>query len=102
MSTFVPLSQTYGRSEINYSLAAGCTAYIIPFTLKAMTSSSQFVKGPINLGRASRPINALAVLYLLFICGIAVMPTFYPITSATLNYAPVGWGVIAVIALTIW
>lgn len=54
------------------------------------------------MGSISRLINAWAVLYLLFICGVAVMPNVYPITSYTLNYAPIAWGVIASLALIFW
>ena len=54
------------------------------------------------MGAISRPVNVLAVVYLLFICGLAVMPNIFPITSATLNYAPIAWGVIAICALTLW
>lgn len=70
--------------------------------LKTLTGDSCFTKGPINLGTISRPVNAIACVYLLFVCAIAVMPNAYPITSASLNYSPVAWGVVAILALIAW
>ena len=61
-----------------------------------------FARGPVHLGCLSLPVNAFACIYLLFICGVAVLPTNFPITSQTLNYAPVTWAVVVLLASIAW
>src|ERR1700716_2949366 len=47
------------------------------------------IKGPFKLGRASRTIALVAVLWISFISIILCLPTATPVTIETLNYAVV-------------
>lgn len=65
-------------------------------------AKAEFERGPINMGAWSRPVNAFACIYLLFICSAAVLPTEFPVTRQSLNYAPIAWGIVVAFALLIW
>jgi len=61
-----------------------------------------FTKGPFNLGRASRPVALIAVLWILFITVIFCLPELNPVNSQTLNYTPVAVGIVALWAFGSW
>lgn len=61
-----------------------------------------FKKGAFDLGRASRPIAAAAVLWVGFILVVLCLPTATPVTSQTLNYTPVAVGIVAFGVLASW
>ena len=60
------------------------------------------IAGPFSLGAMSRPINTIAVLWVSFITVIFVLPTEYPVSQLTLNYAPVAVGIVLVGTLFSW
>ncbi|KAF2463538.1 amino acid transporter [Lindgomyces ingoldianus] len=61
-----------------------------------------FEKGPFNLGMASRPVAAIACLWIAFISIVFCLPTANPVTSQTLNYTVVAVGIILSFALGSW
>jgi hypothetical protein len=63
--------------------------------------SPNFTPGPWNLGRFSKPIGWIAVLWVVFITILFVLPQATPITRDSFNYA----GIVvfgAIFLLTIW
>ena len=54
------------------------------------------------LCRWSRPVGWVAVIWLAFITAVFCLPTTYPITSQTLNYAPVAVGGIVCLVGLAW
>ncbi|KAF2499121.1 APA family basic amino acid/polyamine antiporter, partial [Lophium mytilinum] len=76
-------------------------SYGLPIMIGALWPGN-FVKGPFNLGMASRPIAAVAVLWICFISIIFCLPTANPVSSQTLNYTPVAVGIILFFALGSW
>ena len=82
-------------------------AYIIPVFLRLRAGES-FDPGPWSLGRWHKPINVLAIIWVIFICILFIMP----VTDAgvwwgddfdykSANYAPVVF-LIVLTAVTIW
>lgn len=59
-------------------------AYIAPIFLRLR--NPEFQPGPWNLGRWSRPIGWISVVWVVFICVLFVLPTTYPITATNFNY----------------
>nr|DAD21922.1 TPA_asm: hypothetical protein HUJ06_023385 [Nelumbo nucifera] len=55
--------------------------------------TKNFKPGPFYLGKARRPICLIAFLWICYTCSVFLLPTFYPITWNTFNYAPVALGV---------
>ena len=61
-----------------------------------------FKKGPFNLKAFSRPVAAVACLWIGFITIIFCLPGVNPVTSQTLNYTPVAVGIVCVWAFGSW
>jgi amino acid transporter len=68
-------------------------AYVLP-TLLRLLRGADFVPGPWHLGRWSRPIGIIAVVWVAFISILFMLPTASPITGKTFNYT-----VVAVLAV---
>jgi len=60
------------------------------------------IKGPFNLGKFSRPVAAIASLWIAFITIVFCLPGIHPVTRETLNYTPVAVGIIAVGSIGSW
>src|SRR4051794_12213884 len=63
-------------------------AYVIPTFLR-LRAGERFVRGPWHLGRWSRPIGIIAVIWVAFITILFMLPTVSPIDATTFNYTPV-------------
>jgi amino acid transporter len=63
-------------------------AYVLPTFLRLRQGDS-FEPGPWQLGRWSRPIGTIAVIWVVFITILFMLPTASPITSANFNYTVV-------------
>jgi amino acid transporter len=63
-------------------------AYVLPTFLRLRQGDS-FEPGPWQLGRWSRPIGTIAVVWVAFITVLFMLPTANPITASTFNYTPV-------------
>jgi amino acid permease (GABA permease) len=75
-------------------------AYVTPTFLR-LRLGSQFQRGPWHLGRWSRPIGIIAVIWVVFITILFMLPTEHPITHDNFNYTVVA--VVAVIGFAgIW
>lgn len=61
-----------------------------------------FVKGPFNLGFASRPIALVGVAWIAFITIVFCLPGVNPVNSQTLNYTPVAVGIVSLWAFGSW
>ena len=70
-------------------------AYGIPILLRLRAGDS-FQRGPWHLGRWSRPVGTIAVIWIAFIAILFVLPQAAPITPLNFNYAIVAVGVVLV------
>ncbi|KAI9653233.1 MAG: hypothetical protein M1821_007664 [Bathelium mastoideum] len=62
----------------------------------------QFIEGPYTLGRWSRPVNLVAITWVVFISVILFFPTARPVTPQNMNYAVCVAAFIALFSLTWW
>lgn len=76
-------------------------SYGIPI-LVGLIWPAHFKKGPFDLGRASRPVAAIACLWIAFITVIFCLPELNPVNSQTLNYTPVAVGIVMLGAFGSW
>jgi amino acid transporter len=84
---------------VSLSLVAIYIAYVLPTFTRLL--SRNFTPGPWNLGRWSKPIGWIAVVWVVFITVLFVLPQATPINRDTFNYA----GVVlfgSIFLLTIW
>ena len=66
-------------------------AYVIPTFLR-LRAGNAFVPGRWNLGKWSKPVGMIAVVWVVFICIMLMMPQFAPAGGKLidwLNYAPI-------------
>jgi amino acid permease (GABA permease) len=63
-------------------------AYVLPTFLRLRAGDS-FQRGPWHLGRWSRPIGTIAVVWVAFITVLFMLPTSNPITVSSFNYTPI-------------
>lgn len=75
-------------------------AYVVPTFLR-LRQGDAFEPGPWQLGRWSRPIGIVSVLWVGFITVLFMLPTTSPVTRNTFNYTPIA--VLAVLGFAgIW
>ncbi|XP_020554813.1 amino-acid permease BAT1 homolog isoform X2 [Sesamum indicum] len=67
--------------------------YAVPIFARLVMAEENFNAGPFYLGRARRPVCLVAFLWICYTCSVFLLPTYYPITWDTFNYAPVALGV---------
>ena len=72
---------------VSISVVAIYIAYVLPTFTRLL--SRDFTPGPWNLGRFSKPIGWVAVVWVVFISILFVLPQATPITRDTFNYAGV-------------
>jgi amino acid transporter len=68
-------------------------AYAIPILLR-LINDENFVPGPWHLGRWSKPIGWIAVVWVAFISILFVLPQVYPVTGSSFNYASIATGAV--------
>lgn len=61
-----------------------------------------FISGPYTLGKLSKPMNVLAICWVLFISVVLFFPTSKPVTATNMNYAIVVAGFVAMFSLGWW
>lgn len=59
-------------------------------------------KGPFQLGKLQKPVNIIAIIWVLFISVILFFPPTYPVTALNMNYAVAIAGFIALFAISWW
>ncbi len=63
-------------------------AYVLPTFLR-LRQGDDFVRGPWHLGRWSKLVGTVAVVWVCFITILFMLPQVSPITTTTFNYTPV-------------
>ncbi|KAJ1696367.1 hypothetical protein LUZ63_004879 [Rhynchospora breviuscula] len=81
-------------NEIFTAITSVCTigwvgGYAVPIFARMVMSEKNFNPGPLYLGKFSRPICLVAFLWICYTCSVFLLPTIYPITWSSFNYAPV-------------
>ncbi|MES9508920.1 MULTISPECIES: amino acid permease [unclassified Streptomyces] len=75
-------------------------AYAIPIFLK-LRSGSRFERGPWHLGRWSKPIGWIAVVWVAIVTVLFLLPQSSPVTVDSMNYASIALIAVLVLA-TVW
>ncbi|KAI7826101.1 amino acid/polyamine transporter I [Gamsiella multidivaricata] len=92
------LSAISGISIIGFT-----TSYAIPILLRITVGSSTFVQREFNLGRYSKPIGWVAVIWTAFIFVIFNLPQSWPVSNVdTFNFTPAAVGFLLVFTTLSW
>ncbi|WEO94026.1 amino acid permease [Streptomyces sp. FXJ1.172] len=76
-------------------------AYAIPVLLR-LRAGDRFRPGPWHLGRWSRPVGWIAVIWVACVTVLFCLPQASPVTADTMNYASVALAVVLVLASIWW
>ncbi|MET1075043.1 MAG: amino acid permease [Umezawaea sp.] len=63
-------------------------AYVMP-TLLRLLQGDRFQRGPWHLGKWSRPVGVVAVVWVVFISVLFMLPQASPVTAKSFNYTPI-------------
>jgi amino acid permease (GABA permease) len=63
-------------------------AYVLPTFLRLL-QGDRFQRGPWHLGRWSKVVGIIAVVWVVFITILFMLPQAYPVTAKSFNYAPI-------------
>lgn len=77
-------------------------SYGIPIAARVFVQGRNFKQAEYSLGRYSRPIGFAMVIWIAFLFVVFCLPQRYPVTSQTLNYAPVMIGAISLLSIVAW
>ncbi|KAK2967885.1 hypothetical protein RJ640_012365 [Escallonia rubra] len=87
---------------ISISTIGWVGGYAIPIFARLIMAEEDFKPGPFYLGKARRPICLVAFLWICYTCAAFLLPTLYPITWGTFNYAPVALGAALTLIMLWW
>ncbi|MEU5220342.1 amino acid permease [Streptomyces sp. NPDC020807] len=76
-------------------------AYAIPIYLR-LRKGDRFVPGPWSLGRWSKPIGWIAVVWVAVVTVLFCLPQKSPVTVDTMNYAVIALAVVLVLSSVWW
>ena len=62
----------------------------------------KFTHAKWNLGKWSRPLTGIALVWNLYVAAILFSPLYFPVTNQTFNYACVIFGAITIFAVLCW
>ncbi|WIA39719.1 hypothetical protein OEZ86_005781 [Tetradesmus obliquus] len=78
------------------------SSYLICISLRLLASEEDFPRGPFHLGRWSKLVAGIALTWACIAIIMFILPQVYPVTAASLNYAPVAVGLVLVVSLGWW
>ncbi|MFH8619422.1 amino acid permease [Streptomyces sp. NPDC017979] len=93
-------SHTVFSAIVSVNVVGMYLAYGMPIFLR-LRLGDEFRPGPWNLGRWSRPVAAIAVVWIALSSLLFVLPHSSPITPTTFNYAPIALAAVLLTA-TVW
>ncbi|MFF2650190.1 amino acid permease [Streptomyces sp. NPDC058045] len=76
-------------------------AYAIPVFLR-LRAGDRFQKGPWHLGRWSRPVGWIAVVWVAFVTVLFCLPQSSPITIDSMNYAVIALAAVLILSSVWW
>jgi len=92
-------SHTTFNAVVSVNVVGLFLSYGIPIFLRLRLD--HFDAGPWNLGRWSKPVCTVAVIWIVASNILFMLPQATPITTTSFNYAPIALGVVLLIA-TLW
>ncbi|KAF2095639.1 putative amino acid permease [Rhizodiscina lignyota] len=78
------------------------TAYALIAFGRTFITPHNFRHAAWSLGRWSRPMTAIALIWNLYLAAVLFSPLEFPVTSDTFNYSPVIFGTITIFGIVTW
>ncbi|XP_027091380.1 amino-acid permease BAT1 homolog isoform X1 [Coffea arabica] len=87
---------------ISISTVGWVGSYAVPIFARLVMAEEKFKPGPFYMGRAGKVVYLVAFLWICYTCSVFLLPTLYPITWSTFNYAPVALFVALTLIMLWW
>lgn len=78
------------------------TAYALICFGRVFITPHRFANARWSLGRWSRPLTLISMVWNLYLAAVLLSPIEFPVTSQTFNYSPVILGSITILGLVTW
>lgn len=102
---FTSLVSAAGVPTITAYALIACTLLILNALMivgRTFLTPGKFSNGRWSLGKWSRPLTFIAMVWNLYVASILFSPLFFPVTNQTFNYACVIFGAITIFAIACW
>lgn len=101
LCTILP-SATAFASLVSAAGVPTITAYALICFGRVFLTPHEFKNAPWSLGRWSRPLNIVALVWNLYLAGVLFSPLEFPVSGETFNYSPVIFGAVTIFGLLCW
>ncbi|KAL4769299.1 amino acid/polyamine transporter I [Aspergillus nidulans var. acristatus] len=91
------LNGLFGSATLCFSIS-----YALPIGLTLVNRARLPAQRYCNLGKFGAAVNMLALAWILIAIVFASFPTYLPVTSETINWAPCFFGIVLVLSLGNW
>ncbi|KAF2395733.1 amino acid transporter [Trichodelitschia bisporula] len=78
------------------------TSYALVCFGRVFCTPHKFKNARWSLGRWSRPLTFVALIWNLYLAGVLFSPLFFPVTAQSFNYSPVIFGAITIFGILSW
>jgi len=78
------------------------TAYALICFGRTFITPTKFKHARWSLGRFSRPMTFVAMVWNLYLACVLFSPLYFPVTADTFNYSPVIFGAITIFGIASW
>ena len=78
------------------------TAYALVCFGRVFITPHEFKSARWSLGRFSRPLTFIAMVWNLYLAAVLFSPLYFPVTAESFNYSPVIFGGITIFAVLSW
>jgi amino acid transporter len=102
---FTSLVSAAGVPTITAYALIACTFHLIAILTivgRFFLTPGKLTHAKWNLGRWSRPMTFITLIWNLFAAAVLFSPIYFPVTNETFNYACVIWGAITVFGVLCW
>eukprot|EP00850_Spirogloea_muscicola_P010552 SM000062S19938 [mRNA] locus=s62:499844:503705:- [translate_table: standard] len=84
---------------VSVATIAWVGTYGVPIFFRLILPNEDFNRGPFHLGAFSKPLCFISLCYIVYTCGIFMVPLTYPVTWNNYNYGPIASGLVLAGAL---
>jgi uncharacterized membrane protein len=91
------LNGLFGSATLCFSLS-----YALPISLTLVECARSPAQRYCNIGAFGTVVNTLALIWIVIAMTFASFPTYLPVTSETMNWAPCFFGIVLALSLGNW
>ncbi|RCI05540.1 hypothetical protein CU098_013557 [Rhizopus stolonifer] len=95
-------STVYWQAIMSAAVISVNVSYGLPLLCRLIWVRNDMPKGPFHLGKLGLPLNLISVVWVVFFGVILCIPSTYPVTPETMNWASVMIGGVMLFSIFFW